>query len=59
MDEKNVSIDQLVLYRNLKYGGLFREMAALMGAAKTGTGAEPGPIFLRGPAGGAGGGVRI
>ena len=33
MDEKKVSIDQLVLYRNLNYGGLFREMAALMGAA--------------------------
>ena len=48
MDEKKVSIDQLVLYRNLKYGGLFREMAALMGAAKTGTGAEPDPFSCAG-----------
>lgn len=48
MDEKNFSIDQLVLYRNLKYGGLFREMAALMGAAKTGTGADSDPFSCAG-----------
>ena len=48
MDEKNFSIDQLILYRNLKYGGLFREMAALMGAAKTGTGADSDPFSCAG-----------
>ena len=31
MEDKTFPVDELVIYRNLRYGELFKEMAALMG----------------------------
>ena len=34
MEEKRYPVDELVIYRNLRHEGLFRDMAALMGMGK-------------------------
>ena len=48
MEDKTFPVDELVIYRNLRYGELFKEMAALMGLGGREEGREPDPYSCAG-----------
>ena len=48
MEDKTFPVDELVIYRNLRYGELFKEMAALMGLGGREEGRKPDPYSCAG-----------
>ena len=48
MEDKTFPVDELVIYRNLRYGELFKEMAALMGLGGGEEGRKPDPYSCAG-----------